>query len=306
MKHRSLFFALTALVLTPLVFAGTKVVNSSTGYHIGSAITEKLGFYGTTPAVQPANTRTARQALEDLGLMATGGSDTAATDALSKVADDTITDGVNYTVGGSSGTKIGTSATAEKLGFFNATPIVQPHGAAQAALTDSTGGDTSSATLAATAGIETVTIPLTSLATGLSTSAIDLLTTYTPGYKFKLLKLDFVTTVAGTGSGASQTFNLAIGSTPTTGGSLVATLSSTDTIGKITAASSITAANTGTASDTLSLKMAASGTVFTAGAGYFVVKIQNMDTADALARTAVLVNALRTGLVNLGLEKGAN
>ncbi len=159
-------------------------------------------------------------------------------------------------------------------------------------LTDSTTGSTATTTAAAGFGIETITIPLTSLATGLSTSAIDLLTTYTLGYKFKLLAFDFVTTIVGAGTNASQTFNLAIGSTATTGGSLNATLASTNTIGKITNASSITALNTGTASDTLSIKMAVSGTVFTSGSGYFVIKVQNMDTADAYAG---LVNLLKAG-----------
>lgn len=162
-----------------------------------------------------------------------------------------------------------------------------------AALTDNSTGSAGD-TIAAGAGVSTVTIPLTSLATGLSTAAIDLLTTYTPGYAFKLLSFDFVTTIAGTGAGASQTFNLEIGTTNVTGGSLNVTLASTDTIGKVTAGTAITAANTGTAADTLSIEMAASGTVFTAGSGYFVVKIQNMDTANAVASLAAKINTLRT------------
>jgi hypothetical protein len=49
-----------------------------------------------------------------------------------------IVDGVNWTFGTTTGTKIGT-ATSQKIGFYNATPIVQPSGAAQGAITDSTG-----------------------------------------------------------------------------------------------------------------------------------------------------------------------
>lgn len=169
--------------------------------------------------------------------------------------------------------------STDKLGFHGATPI------SQATLTNSTTGTAGSA-MAAGAGVYTVTIPLTSLATGLSTSAIDLLTGYTPGHKFKLLGFSFVTTVAGTGTNASQVFNLEIGTTNTTGGVLTLALADTDTIGKVKAATAITAANTGSASDTISIEMAASGTVFTAGAGYFVIKIQNMDTADAFASIA--------------------
>lgn len=119
--------------------------------------------------------------------------------------------------------------------------------------------------------------PLTRLATDLSTAAIDLLTNFTPGHRFKLVKWAFVTTTAGTGTSASQVFNLEIGTTNTTGGVLTLLLANTDTIGKITAATAITALNEGAATDTISIEMAASGTVFTAGAGYFVITIQNLD-----------------------------
>lgn len=160
--------------------------------------------------------------------------------------------------------------------------------------TDNTTG-TGTDTLAAGVGVQLVTIPLTSLATGLSTSAIDLLTTYTPGFAFKVLDFNFVTTVAGTGSGASQTFNLEIGTTNVTGGSLNVTLASTSAIGEVTEGTAVTANNVGTASDTLSIEMAAGGTVFTAGAGYFVIHLQNMDTANAFAsvsdKIAELINA---------------
>ncbi len=118
--------------------------------------------------------------------------------------------------------------------------------------------------------------PLTSLATGLSTAAIDLLTSYTPGFPFKIVGFTFTTTVAGTGTSASQTFNLEIGTTNVTGGSLVLTLASQATIGTITSATAITALNVGTATDSISIEMAASGTVFTAGAGYFTITLQNL------------------------------
>jgi hypothetical protein len=156
-------------------------------------------------------------------------------------------------------------------------------------LTDNSTG-TGTDTIAAGVGVTTVTIPLTSLATGLSTSAIDLLTAYTPGYAFKILAFGFVTTVAGTGAGASQVFNLEIGTTNVTGGALTVTLASTDTIGEVTSATAVTAANVGTASDTISIEMAAGGTVFTAGAGYFTIRIQNMDTANAVASLSDKIN----------------
>jgi len=162
-------------------------------------------------------------------------------------------------------------------------------------LTNNTTG-TPAATLNAGTGVATLTIPLTSLVTGLGVLAIDLLTNYVPGYAFKLLAFDFITTVAGTGAGASQVFNLEIGTTNVTGGVLTVTLASTATIGVQTNGTAITAANTGTATDTLSIEMAAGGTVFTAGAGYFVIKVQNMDTANAVASLNASITAINSTL----------
>jgi hypothetical protein len=163
------------------------------------------------------------------------------------------------------------------------------------ALTDNSTG-TASNTIAAGAGVFTITIPLTSLATGLSTLAIDLLTNYIPGYAFKLLSFDFVTTIVGAGAGASQTFNLEIGTTNTTGGVLNVTLASTAGIGGVTSGTAITANNVGTVTDSLSIEMAAGGTVFSSGSGYFVIKLQNMDTANAIASLSDHVNDLITSL----------
>lgn len=157
--------------------------------------------------------------------------------------------------------------------------------------TDNSTGSAGS-TIAAGVGRSLFIHPLTSLVTGLSTAAIDLLTNYTPGFRFKILSIDFVTTVAGTGSGASQTFNLEIGTTNLTGGVVNVTLASTATVGAITAGSAVTANNTGTASDNISLEMAAGGTVFTAGAGYFVIRLQNLDDADFTASVASKLSSL--------------
>ena len=58
----------------------------------------------------------------------------------------------------------------------------------------------------------------------------------------------------------------------------------------------VTAANTGTATDNISIEMAAGGTVFTAGAGYFLIKIQNLDTADAVASLNASITAINATL----------
>ncbi len=188
------------------------------------------------------------------------------------------------------------------MGFYGYTPVAQRAGAAQVALTDSTGG-TAGDTLAAGVGIQTLAIPI-QLAS-LTTAAADLVTEIVPGFRFKVLKVDFVTTKLGTGSGASQTINLEIGTTNVTGGVVNPTLGSTDTLGKVTAGSSVTAANVGLATDSLSVEVAASGTVFTAGEGILLVRLQNMDTADAVASQAQRTNEIRAALVALGLIKGA-
>ena len=162
--------------------------------------------------------------------------------------------------------------------------------ATNAALTDSSGG-TASSTLASTIGISQIVFPVGSLAVASgagfgATTAGDVVTAYVPGYKFKLIALDFVTgSLVGAGSSASAPCNLEIGSTNVTGGVCTVTLANTNTIGELTSGTSITAANTGSASDDFSIEKATS-VVFTAGEGSFVVTIQNMDTADAIASIA--------------------
>lgn len=197
---------------------------------------------------------------------------------------------LGYALDSAPGVTIGSGATTSPGGTEPVLAAPLP-----TAFTDNSTG-TASDTIAAGVGIYTLTIPLTSLATGLSTAAIDLLTNLVPGYRFKLLSFSFVTTIVGAGAGASQIFNLEIGATDTTGGVLTVTLASTNTIGAITAATAITAANVGSAADTLSVEMAAGGTAFTSGSGYFVIRVQNMDSADAIASLAEHVDDLIASL----------
>jgi len=159
-------------------------------------------------------------------------------------------------------------------------------------LTDN-GGGTAASALAAGVGVYNLTIPCM-LLKDLGTSAIDVVTGLVLGHRFKLLAFDFFTYVAGTGTSASQVFNLEIGSTNTTGGALTVTLASTSAIGELTEGTAFTAANTGSATDAISIELAASGTAFTAGEGHFVLKVQNLDTADAFASLAALPNMTST------------
>jgi len=58
--------------------------------------------------------------------------------------DGTMPDAGDISVGTTTGTKIGT-AFAQKLGFWNAAPVIQQAGAAQTAVTDNTGGSVADA-----------------------------------------------------------------------------------------------------------------------------------------------------------------
>lgn len=188
------------------------------------------------------------------------------------------------------GATIGASATVTPTG--TQPPLA---GALPTAFTDNSTG-TASDTIAAGVGVQTLTIPLSSLATGLSTAALDLLTAYVPGYRFRILSFDFATTIVGAGAGASQVFNLEINAANVTGGVLTVNLASTDTIGEITSGTAITATNVGAAVDSISIEMAAGGTAFSSGSGYFVIRIQNLDSADAIASLADHINDLITAL----------
>ena len=109
---------------------------------------------------------------------------------------------------------------------------------------------------------------------------------------------------SATTSAKAATLTAKIGSTATTGGAVALTTSNCGTLGAVVAGSAITAANTGTSSDTISIA-ATSVTRFSEGRGVIFIRVQNMDTADAFASTTALLNAVRSGLVTLGLIKGS-
>lgn len=251
-------------------------------------------------------------------------------------------DGQNIVLGTTTGSKIGTAVT-QKLGFYNVTPVVQPASANQTALTDNTGGSvadailadgetqaaaftdnttgTTTTTLAAGAGVYNLTfdLPLAGI------TDADILTSFLPGHKFKILAFDFYTSVAVTTGAKASTINLEIGAVDVTGGVISLTSANCTPKGVKVAGTAVTAANTGSASDVISIE-ATLTTAFVEGEGHFVIRIQNMDTADAFAglvtqsnnartdiitqnandaKIAELSNALRTALVNTGIAKGA-
>jgi len=78
-------------------------------------------------------------------------------------------DGQNIVLGTTTGSKIGTAVT-QKLGFFNATPVVQPASANQTAVTDSTGGSVADA-IAAVVTDPTAAAAATAVASAALTAA---------------------------------------------------------------------------------------------------------------------------------------
>lgn len=136
-------------------------------------------------------------------------------------------------------------------------------------------------------GLRQISIPVQLAA--FSTSAADLVTNYIVGFAGQIVGAKFITTQAGTGTGATQTFSFKITAQPSgtvstvTGLSATVTLAGTATTGVVQAFGTMTGAtNTNAggyldASDTLSISVAASGTAFTAGAGVILLEIAKLD-----------------------------
>ncbi len=149
MKNRIFLSVLFGLSIAFAPFASaqlTDVKQTANGTQIGKTTGSKLGFMGSVPVARPDNSNTARAAMVALGLLAAGGAEPADTFTLS--TSNTLGDATDIAVGTTTGTKIGT-ATGQKIAFHNSTPVIQRASASQTALTDSTGGSTANATLAA-------------------------------------------------------------------------------------------------------------------------------------------------------------
>lgn len=195
---------------------------------------------------------------------------------------------LNYQDDAVAGSNIATAATVSASGTQPPLSAALP-----TAITDNSTG-TASNTIAAGVGVTTLMFPINLVA--LTAGAADLMTNYVPGYAFKILAVDAVVITLGTGAGATITLNLEIGATNLTGGVVNPTLANTATLGTLITGTAVTAANVGTNASTLSIEVAAGGTIFTAGQIVLLVKIQNMDSADAAASLADHVNDLITAL----------
>ncbi len=195
-----------------------------------------------------------------------------------------------------------TLTTDAEFGMGGSTPIAQRSDASQVAITDSTGG-TVADTLTATVGISTMSFPFEFIT---STSAIDVVTAFVPGFKFKIL--DWAWVDGGTllvGGSGSRVANMEIGTTDVgTSPSTCTVVQASTAQGRRIDGAAVAGANTGSATDTFSIEIASGGTDITAGNGAFHVVIQNMDTADAFASMSDKWNELRTTLVNFGFISG--
>jgi hypothetical protein len=115
----------------------SNVLSSTTGTKIGTNTNQLLSFWNADPVDQPALTADLLDSLQEVGLIASGAGNTPLdlTEGPITSGTHTLADAANIVVGTTTGTKIGT-ATTQKIGFWNTTPVVQPSGANQAAITN--------------------------------------------------------------------------------------------------------------------------------------------------------------------------
>lgn len=131
---------------TKTVFDGANIsFGTVTGTKLGTTTSQKIAFWNATPVDQPAVTADLLDSLQEVGLIASGSGNTplnlsSGAVTCGDVTCGTITlgDAKNIVVDTSTGTKIGT-ATTQKLGFFNATPVAQPTAVANITTTATTG-----------------------------------------------------------------------------------------------------------------------------------------------------------------------
>jgi hypothetical protein len=157
-------------------------------------------------------------------------------------------------------------------------------------LVDSTGGTISNDI---NSGVGKTTIALYITLANLTNA--DVITAYTPGYAFKLLKVSFGVQVAATTALKLATITPYISGVAVTGGILSLTSANCTPKGTIVAGSAITALNTGDDAATITLT-ASAVTAFVEGTGWILIEIQNTDVANALASLAAKQNELLTAL----------
>jgi len=194
--------------------------------------------------------------------------------------------------------QIGASAS-DSVAFFAATPTSQPTAAAQAAVTDNSGGTAAPTTgVAAVAFQETINIPFGLMSSLANSVVYKLALPYAFTVLSVLMRVDAPVT---TGSKAA-TLTAQIAGTGITGG--VISAAGTYATGATQAGTAITALNVGTAGQTLEIAVS-SVTAFTEGSGHVEFTIVNNSRANAVATQIAQSNALRAASVTLGLIKGS-
>lgn len=121
-----------------------------------------------------------------------------------------------------------------------------------------------------------------------------LLFTYTPGYKFKIIRISAAIVDAITTGAKAATLTTAIAGVPTTGG--IVALAGAYALGVEQASSAaVTALNTGTNANAITVT-ASAVTAFIEGGFMLNIELQNMDTADAVASLGKHITDLITSL----------
>ncbi len=269
--------------------AGAAGTDGQNAYTVTTIALDLPGAPG--PVVSPAVVTFASTSWMSLGqvIFISDGTDWAhfSVDTLPSTTTATLT-WLGYAGDAAAGTNIATAATVSPSGTQPPLSAALP-----TALTDNTTG-TASNTLAAGVGVQHWFFTHTFIS---GTAAVEPVTTWVPGFAFKILGWHTVTSALLVGAAGSRVANMEIGGTD------VGTVPSTVTIpianaalGTVTAGTAVAGANTGSASDSFSIEIAAGGTEFTAGIVTFVVQVQNMDEANAAASLADHVNDLITSL----------
>jgi len=157
------------------------------------------------------------------------------------------------------------------------------------ALTDNSTG-TASNTIAAGAGVHTWVF---------ETRLIDLtaatLVNFVPGFAFKVLAMSFCVEVAATTISKAATLTPQVNGVNTTGGVLSLTSANCTPVGASVSATTITGSNTGTNAQAFTI-VGSGITAFAEGSGFIVVRVQNMDTANAIASLSDHVNDILSQL----------
>ena len=191
---------------------------------------------------------------------------------------------LQYPTDAAPGTPITSGSQVSPAGVFTqAAPL-------PTALTDNSTG-TASNTIAAGVGISHLIFE-TQLTT-LANAAF--ITTWTPGYAFKILAIDFIVDAPATTAAKLATLTTAISGVNITGGVLSLTSANCTPTGTVVPASAVTALNTGSAAATITITGSAV-TPFAQGNGWIAIRVQNMDSANAIASLADHVNDLITAL----------